>query len=142
MFMLECNRYSYTDITTIGRLILNDEYFSYSLEDTTRGENVKIAKKTAIPAGLYRCEVTYSPKYKRQMPLIYSNREDFSLEVGKVRFEGLRLHGGNDADDTDGCILTAKNFIDADTIQGSMSGELTRALQDLGGLGWINITNN
>lgn len=140
MFMLEVDRYSYTKDTTIGRMHLNGQYYCYTLEDTTRGRNVKINAKTAIPEGLYKVKVTHSPKYNRDMPLIY-NQSDMSLEANGISFRGLRLHGGNDADDSEGCILVAKNYIDKDTIQGSMSNDLTAKLKELGGEGWINITN-
>jgi hypothetical protein len=40
-------------------------------------------------------------------------------------FEGIRIHGGNTAADTLGCLLVAKNRINIDTIQGSMEKFVT-----------------
>ena len=140
MFFIEVNRYSYTDTTTIGRLNIDGKFFCYTLEDTTRGRNVKIQGKTAIPEGVYKVIITYSPKYKKDMPLIY-NQNDLSLEADGISFTGLRMHGGNDHDDTEGCILVAKNYVNQNTIQGSQSEAITRKLKELGGEGYIKITN-
>lgn len=55
----------------------------------------KIPGVTAIPAGTYEIRDTYSPRFKRMM-----------LEVvGVPGFQGIRIHSGNTADDTDGCLI-------------------------------------
>lgn len=80
----------------------------YTLEDQVRDINKngkfdngekKVYGKTAIPFGKYQGQVTWSPKFKRMMPLIKDVPE----------FKGIRIHGGNNIDDTEGCILTAYN---------------------------------
>lgn len=50
-----------------------------------------------IPEGSYWMQLTYSPKFKKELPLIWSNT------VHKNR--GIRVHRGNTVKDTDGCIL-------------------------------------
>ena len=79
--------------------------FGYSCEDTDRNldltmsltniKKVKVKGRTAIPIGVYVVERTHSPKYGRVMPQV----------LGVKGFEGIRIHSGNTADDTMGCVL-------------------------------------
>lgn len=82
---------------TIGRLYIDGKVFCNTLEDPVREE--KIADKTAIPAGVYEVVVNHSPKFKRDLPLL--------LDV--PNFTGIRIHRGNTAKDTSGCILVGIN---------------------------------
>lgn len=93
----------------IGRLYINGVYFCDTLEDTDRGlddtmteediKEMKVYGETAIPTGIYTVLLTYSPKYKKVMPLI-----------NKVKgYSGIRIHSGNTAKDTEGCLLVGKN---------------------------------
>jgi hypothetical protein len=94
---------------TVGKLYINEEYFCDTLEDTDRGlnnkmsyseiANIKIKSKTAIPTGTYTISITYSSRFKKNMPLI-------SKVPG---FSGIRIHSGNSSEDTEGCILVGKN---------------------------------
>lgn len=94
---------------TIGKLYIDGCYFSDVLEDTDRGLDdsmsvdeilkKKIKGQTAIPTGTYPVKITYSPKYKKNMPLI-ENVKGYS---------GIRIHSGNTHKDTEGCLLTGKN---------------------------------
>lgn len=94
---------------TIGKLYINGEYFCETLEDTDRGltsemsiteiKNKKVYGRTCIPSGLYTILYTYSPKYRRLMPLV-DNVKGFS---------GIRIHSGNTAEDSLGCILLGFN---------------------------------
>lgn len=86
---------------TIGRLYIDGAYFCDTLEDTVRPEGVKIAGKTAIPAGKYPLELTESWRFDCLMPLI-KNVPNFS---------GVRIHSGNTAEDTEGCILVGLNKV-------------------------------
>lgn len=93
----------------IGRLYINGVYFCDTLEDTDRGlddtmteediKEMKVYGQTAIPTGIYTVLLTYSPKYKKVMPLI-NNVKGYS---------GIRIHSGNTAKDTEGCLLVGKN---------------------------------
>lgn len=85
---------------TMGRLEIDGEHFCDTLEPTWRDLGPgrlghKIAGRTAIPDGRYPVAVTWSPKFKKWLPLL--------LHV--PQFEGIRIHAGNTPDDTEGCIL-------------------------------------
>lgn len=80
---------------TIGRLSVDDEPFCDTLEDKVRDYNMdgdlldegegKIYGQTAIPYGRYRIVVSYSPKFKRDLPLL----------LAVPHFTGIRIHAGN-----------------------------------------------
>jgi hypothetical protein len=101
---------------TIGKLYINGLFECYTLEDVVRevkGKPVKdwkIYGSTAIPSGIYDVEVNMSPRFKRRMPLLL-NVEGFS---------GVRIHAGNDIDDTEGCILVG-GAVNKTTIVGGTS---------------------
>ena len=84
---------------TIGKLYIDGHYFCDTLEDTVRPSGTKIAGRTAIPAGEYKVVKSYSPRFKKILPEI--------LDV--PGFTGVRIHAGNTAKDTDGCILLGLN---------------------------------
>jgi len=84
---------------TIGKLYIDGQYFCDTLEDTVRAKGEKVYGKTAIPAGMYRVKKTFSPRFKKILPEI--------LEV--EGFSGVRIHAGNTAKDTEGCILLGLN---------------------------------
>lgn len=76
----------------------------FTLEDKTRdinksgdfdNEEKKVYGQTSIPFGKYDGELTYSPKFKTELPLIKN----------VPKFEGIRIHAGNTIKDTEGCIL-------------------------------------
>lgn len=54
-------------------------------------------KSKLIPVGQYNVELTYSPKFKKKLPLVHSK------SVSERR--GIRIHAGNTVNDTEGCIL-------------------------------------
>lgn len=83
----------HSDRSTIGELSVDGRIICYTLEDVER--EAKIAGKTAIPKGVYDVTVTMSSRFKKLMPLI-ENVPGFS---------GVRIHSGNTAEDTEGCIL-------------------------------------
>ena len=83
---------------TLGELFIDGKHFCYTVEDTER-EGVKVYGKTAIPKGVYKVIVNISNKFKKFMPLL--------LDVPK--FKGVRIHSGNTAEDTEGCIIVGIN---------------------------------
>ena len=83
---------------TIGHLYIDGAYFCDTLEDTVRN-GVKIPGKTAIPAGAYKVKKTMSPRFKTVLPEI----------LNVPGFTGVRIHSGNTAKDTDGCLLLGLN---------------------------------
>lgn len=106
---LTLKRIAFKEKYTIGRLYIDGVYFCDTIEDKDRRLNNDMglaeimAKKrygeTAIPTGHYEVEITYSPKYKRMMP-----------EIKDVKgFSGIRIHSGNTAKDTLGCLIVGKN---------------------------------
>lgn len=78
---------------TAGSLLINGRFFCYTLEDQERAS--KIWGRTAIDRGRYQVVMTYSNRFKKVLPLL----------LNVPNFEGVRIHAGNTADDTEGCIL-------------------------------------
>lgn len=91
---LELKRQTFTDKSTIGKLYLDGEFFCFTLEDVVR-DGPKVWGETAIPPGTYEVKITYSPRFKRELPLL----------LNVPGFEGIRIHSGNAAKDTHGCLL-------------------------------------
>jgi len=82
-----------TSKSTIGELYIDGKFECYTLEDVEREE--KIYAKTAIPKGTYEVIMTMSNRFKKIMPLL--------LKV--PNYDGVRIHSGNNAEQTEGCIL-------------------------------------
>jgi hypothetical protein len=98
---LDLLRVVLTSRCTIGVLRVNGTHQCFVLEDTVRGPGVKVPKETAIPAGTYRVEITHSPRFGVEMPLV--------LDV--PGFAGIRIHPGNSKDDTEGCLLVGRHVL-------------------------------
>ena len=106
---------------TIGKLYLNGVYFCDTLEDTDRGlyqgmplqkiKDLKSKGATAIPKGKYKVTMkVVSPKF--------SKRATYQFCQGKLPrllnvdgYEGVLIHIGNTAKDTEGCILVGQNKV-------------------------------
>ena len=82
---------------TFGFLNVDGKAECHTLEDEVR-DGEKVYGETAIPAGTYEVRVTFSPRFQRDLPLL----------VGVPNFEGVRIHPGNTAADTHGCILPGR----------------------------------
>ena len=116
---------------TIGRLSfverVNDEYLAgerevyfcdtleppvvemkttMSLEEVLRSPvKTQSMKPFAIPEGRYAVVITWSPRFKMYLPLLVGD------QVFNGLFSGIRIHAGNTAKDTRGCILVGRNQI-------------------------------
>ena len=103
---------------TIGRLYIRqqvmdeylpgtaDNYFCDTLEPTWRdyaNGAYKVKGRSAIPEGRYAVVISYSPKFKQWLPILLGGPE-FNR-----KWQGIRIHAGNTAKDTEGCILVGKN---------------------------------
>lgn len=105
------NRIAKKSKYTIGKLYIDGEYFCDTIEDTDRGltqtmtdaqiKSKKVYGQTAIPTGTYRVIISYSNKFKRQMPLL----------LNVPGFLGIRIHSGNTEKDTEGCLIVGKNKV-------------------------------
>ena len=111
-FVLTLKRVYLGKTYTIGKLYLQDEYFCDTLEDVVR-KGKKVYGETAIPYGTYDFILTYSPKFKKVLPLV--------LDV--PNFENIRLHSGNEATDSLGCILCGENKIKGKLINSKITIE-------------------
>lgn len=93
---LRVERTDFSETSTIGKLYVDDQFECYTLEDKVRP--VKIKGKTAIPAGRYEVIINFSQRFGRMLPLF----------LNVPNFEGVRIHPGNTAADTEGCILVGE----------------------------------
>lgn len=104
---------------TIGKMYINGEYICDTLEDKDRGLTsnmsvaqicgVKVHGETAIPTGRYLVDMkTVSPRF--------GGRAQYQFCKGRLPrlcntpgYQGVLIHIGNTAKDTDGCILVGEN---------------------------------
>lgn len=96
---------------TIGDMYLDGQWFCNTLEDTVRPAGQKVYSKTAIPAGKYKVIKTMSPRFKKILPLI----------CDVPGFAGVRIHAGNTAADTEGCILVGENKVKGKVINSKIT---------------------
>ena len=101
------------DHSTIGKLVVDDTFFCYTLEDKDRfletNPEGKVYGETAIPRGKYQIVIDFSNRFKRELPRLL-------LVPG---FEGIRIHPGNTDKDTHGCILVGTSIVNDDFIGNS-----------------------
>lgn len=106
---IKLRRIAFKDTYTIGKLYVDGKYVCDTIEDKDRGltntmdikeiMKKKVYGETAIPYGKYKVDITYSPRFKKMMPLL----------EGVTGFIGVRIHSGNTAKDSLGCIIVGKN---------------------------------
>ena len=104
---------------TIGTLSVDGVKFCDTLEPTERGllssmttaeiRRNKVKGKTAIPKGTYFVEMgAVSPRFKTKTWARINGGRVPRLQ-GVKGFDGVLIHPGNTADDTEGCILVGRN---------------------------------
>lgn len=71
----------------LGKLYFNGGIVCYTLENAAK----------AIPCGMYSVQNSKSPKFKRELPLVWNAKVPAS--------RGIRLHVGNTVASSSGCIL-------------------------------------
>lgn len=84
---------------TLGELLVNGEHECWTLEDVVRPNGEKVYGETAIPYGTYRVVVSFSNRFQCDLPLL----------VDVPNFTGIRIHPGNTAADTHGCLLVGRS---------------------------------
>lgn len=75
------------DKAIMGKLYYNGAQVCYTLENAAK----------AIPCGVYNVQNSKSPKFKRELPLIWN--------AGVPASRGIRIHVGNTVASSSGCIL-------------------------------------
>lgn len=95
---------------TLGELTVQGARICWTLEDTVRPAGQKVPGQTAIPQGSYPVRISYSPRFHREMPEVLS----------VPGFEGIRIHWGNFASDTEGCILVGLTRMSENSIGESL----------------------
>ena len=107
---------------TIGHLYIDGRYFCDAIEDKDRGlrqdmqasviRAIKRKGVTAIPTGRYR--VTLDVRSQKFSQKKYEKNYGFCdgylpRLINVPGFEGVLIHVGNTAKDTEGCLLVGKN---------------------------------
>ena len=87
MSMLTLIRDVKGDKAILGKLYFNGGIVCYTLENAAK----------AIPCGMYMVQNSKSPKFKRELPLLWNS--------GVSSTRGIRIHVGNTVASSSGCIL-------------------------------------
>ena len=107
------------DKAILGKLYLNGAIVCCTLENAAK----------AIPTGVYLVQNSMSPKFKRELPLIWNS--------GVSSSRGIRMHRGNTVNDSQGCILVGmvrdvkKSFITESALAETMITMLCRNVTEV-----------
>lgn len=123
---LTLQRKTFNEKFTLGELFIDGVFFCYTVEDKVR--DVKIKGVTAIAYGRYKMIVNMSNRFKKEMPLL--------LDV--PFFDGIRIHAGNTAEDSEGCIIVG--MVKTDNGVGMSRVAFTKLMEKLKGQNNIYIT--
>ena len=116
---LEIKRIARRETYTVGRLYIDGKYFCDTLEDKDRGLRqdmptavIRATKRkgiTAIPTGRYRVTLAVqSPKFSKRAIYQFCNGYLPRL-INVPGYDGVLIHIGNTARDTEGCLLVGRN---------------------------------
>lgn len=127
---LQVLRYSSAKESTLGLLFDISEkrkFLAFTLEDEYREEKVK--HETRIPAGTYaiqfRTEGGFHSKYLKKFKSPFHKG---MLHLQNVPgFEYILIHGGNDDDDTSGCLLVGNDA--KSNVSGKSKGKILDSVQ-------------
>lgn len=109
------------DTYTIGHIYVDGKYICDSVEDRDRGlsqtlpVSVNVAKKrkgmTAIPTGRYRVTLdVQSPRFSKFKAYDWCKGYLPRL-INVPAFDGVLIHSGNSASNTEGCLLVGENKV-------------------------------
>jgi hypothetical protein len=92
---------------TLSTWYVDGQYQCVGIEDVVRGQGQpKVHGQTAIPAGTYRVRNTMSTRFKRILPQLFDQPGKTTLFGSRpIDNCGVRIHSGNYATDTEGCLL-------------------------------------
>ncbi|MBR0663390.1 hypothetical protein GXW71_03380 [Roseomonas hellenica] len=99
---LTLTRFIEIEDATIGTLAVDGVFQCFTLEDVERLEKIKAV--TAIPTGDYQVQLTESPRFSDKYEAKGLGRL-VPLLIGVPRYKGVRIHVGNKATHSEGCIL-------------------------------------
>lgn len=107
------------DKAIMGKLYFNGGIVCYTLENAAK----------AIPCGVYMVQNSKSPKFKRELPLLWNS--------GVPSSRGIRIHVGNSVKASSGCVLVGmgrdvkKCFITESALAETMVTMLCRNVTEL-----------
>ena len=127
---LRLKRIARKETYTIGRLYVDGKYVCDTIEDRDRGlsqslpVSVNIAKKrkgmTAIPTGRYRVTLDVkSPRFSKFKSYAWCDGYLPRL-INVPAFDGILIHAGNTAANTDGCLLVGENKVGENKVVGKV----------------------
>ena len=137
---------------TIGHLYVDGVFVCDTLEDTDRGwnshmsdawiRNNKVHGKSAIPSGSYALTLdVVSPRFSKKKYYKEFCGGKLPRLLNVTGFDGVLIHIGNTASDTDGCVLCGYNKEKGKVLNSKKAFEkLYRILQGAKNHIYVNIT--
>jgi hypothetical protein len=122
---------------TLSTWYVDSKYQCVGLEDVVRGQGQpKVHGQTAIPAGTYQVRNTMSARFGKVLPQLFDMPGKVTLFGARPIGEcGVRIHPGNYAIDTEGCLLPGTGIAAGGTMVTSsvaaftqLMAKITRAL--------------
>lgn len=138
---------------TIGKLYVDGVYECDTLEDKVRDLNkdgdlldegeTKVYGQTAIPYGRYKVTMkVQSPKYSKRASYLWCGGYLPRL-LDVPHFDGILIHAGNSAEDSQGCLICGENKVKGRVINSMATLKRLypklKEASDRGEQIWINI---